>query len=278
MLFADHPPLLAPLPYRLQGIGIDHRQEPVRRPDGFPHWQWIQVMKGVCRLETQTGVTLVRPGDGFLLKPREFHAYHEEKGELVVWWITFDGSGIETALGNSFLDHSGAYRLSEGNRIVELLGQVWDFSADSSRMVSREASILVYTLLMRLCDACSSDGKESPLAVSRRLVPVLDYVRRNFRHELDVDTLAALAGLSAQHLGRLFRQQLGCPPSEYWIRFRISRARELLLEHPEMRIHEVAAETGFKDLNYFSRLFRAREGCSPGEYRRHHGYLSLDRQ
>jgi transcriptional regulator GlxA family with amidase domain len=66
----------------------------------------------------------------------------------------------------------------------------------------------------------------------------------------------------------------GPPPLKYLARYRLDRARELLLS-TDQSVAEIAAATGFRDPFYLSRVFRRAEGCSPNEYRRSKGSPGL---
>jgi YesN/AraC family two-component response regulator len=53
---------------------------------------------------------------------------------------------------------------------------------------------------------------------------------------------------------------------DYLNRLRNQKAKELLLLTDE-NITEIAAEVGYEDVGYFSRVFREITGCSPRAYR-----------
>jgi transcriptional regulator GlxA family with amidase domain len=61
-------------------------------------------------------------------------------------------------------------------------------------------------------------------------------------------------------------------PHQYLLELRIVRARSLLAE-TELPVKEIAAQTGFGDELYFSRLFRQKLNLTPSQWRdrsRHH--------
>ncbi len=53
---------------------------------------------------------------------------------------------------------------------------------------------------------------------------------------------------------------------QYLQRLRLDRAC-WHLANPYLRVHEVAAASGYEDENYFARLFRKRFGLAPGRWR-----------
>ena len=53
-----------------------------------------------------------------------------------------------------------------------------------------------------------------------------------------------------------------------WISsLRIEYAKRLMNRHAEMKINEISEKAGFVSLNHFTRIFSAREGCSPARWR-----------
>ncbi|MFD2329066.1 AraC family transcriptional regulator [Cohnella sp. GCM10020058] len=72
---------------------------------------------------------------------------------------------------------------------------------------------------------------------------------------------------SAPHFHRLFKEQTGCTPHEYFTKLRIEKGAMLLLS-TDLLVQEVAYACGYEDSRYFSRLFRKFEGFSPNQYRR----------
>ena len=78
--------------------------------------------------------------------------------------------------------------------------------------------------------------------------------------------MAKAAGVSSQHLIRLFRKHLNSTPVGYINRTKVLHAIDLL-RNTKLSVKEIAYELGFEDPNYFSRLFKREEGMSPGDTR-----------
>ena len=68
-------------------------------------------------------------------------------------------------------------------------------------------------------------------------------------------------------MSRVFKQQTGRTPTRFLTDLRIGRARKMLTDHPDAEVKEIAAQLGFTDQGYFSRLFKKETGKSPAEYR-----------
>jgi AraC-like DNA-binding protein len=94
-----------------------------------------------------------------------------------------------------------------------------------------------------------------------------DHADRHYAEPLDVDALAARAGLSKYHFLRLFSATYGVTPGEYVSRRRIERAQDLL-RATNLTVTEVCHAVGFSSLGSFSSRFRAVVGESPSQFQR----------
>ncbi len=85
---------------------------------------------------------------------------------------------------------------------------------------------------------------------------------RHYQESLDLDRLAALAGISKFHFQRMFKATYGISPAEYLSRRRLERAQDLL-RATNLTVTEVCHAVGFSSLGSFSTRFRALVDESP---------------
>ena len=98
------------------------------------------------------------------------------------------------------------------------------------------------------------------------LKQALAYVQANYREGLTQEQVAQAVHLSPGYFSRLFRQEQGVTFSEYLATLRLQKAQHLL-KTSSLSIGEIAAEVGYGDANYFSRVFSKTYGVSPSEFR-----------
>jgi transcriptional regulator GlxA family with amidase domain len=89
----------------------------------------------------------------------------------------------------------------------------------------------------------------------------------NLASDLNVDRLAAQAGMSPRHFARLYTARHGTTPAKAVEVLRVEAARRTLEETP-VAIKRVAAICGFGDEERMRRSFLRRLGLSPLDYRR----------
>lgn len=94
---------------------------------------------------------------------------------------------------------------------------------------------------------------------------VKKYVEEHYMNEIQLRDLAAVAHVSGSYLSVKFKKEVGCSFTEYLVRFRINKAKELF-EHRFTSCKEVASMVGYADYTQFSKIFKKYMGKSPTEY------------
>lgn len=78
--------------------------------------------------------------------------------------------------------------------------------------------------------------------------------------------LASFSGLSRTYLSFVFKEVTGIRLQDYLTQVRLEKAKDLLT-NIDVKIKQVAHETGFSDPNYFCRSFKKKIGFSPTNWR-----------
>lgn len=103
----------------------------------------------------------------------------------------------------------------------------------------------------------------------RLVEEIIDNIRERVHENITLRDMANRFSFSPNYLGVLFKEETGYNFSDYVIKLRMERARELLVS-TKLKIYEVASQTGYQYLPYFSRQFKEMYGMTPLEYRRKH--------
>ena len=72
--------------------------------------------------------------------------------------------------------------------------------------------------------------------------------------------------MSECHFSRMFKKAAGYSPLQFFIRLRMARARQLLLE-TDQSIIDVGLEVGYSSHSHFSQVFKREVGVTPTQYR-----------
>jgi AraC family transcriptional regulator len=107
----------------------------------------------------------------------------------------------------------------------------------------------------------------SPSLPGYKLRQITEWMTEHAAEDLNLDRLAAQAGLSKFHFHRLFKSALGVAPARYHINLRMDEARRLLRE-TKKSVVDVALDVGYANPSHFAQLFRRETGLTPSDYRR----------
>ena len=94
---------------------------------------------------------------------------------------------------------------------------------------------------------------------------------RHIQNELDnenlsIRLLARYAYLTPNYLAAVFKKETGTTIGQYCLNQRMERAKELL-KNRTLKLHEIARMVGYRDAEYFSKIFKREVGCTPSRYR-----------
>ena len=265
---AGHPLLHSLLP---TDIGwYPHAQYHYReRPDGAPEHILIFCVAGGGWAEFDRQYVTVGPGEALVIPAHTPHVYGAAMTDpWSIHWVHFQGSE-----GNYL-----AHLLSESTRTLLVDAQC----AAMVEALFRECydvfvggfvlTRLIYSakLLHRLLgELFFNNSAFSAAARSSRFHSIeatLGYLRANIDRPLALAEMAAHAELSESHFSRIFKEQTGHAPLDYFILLKMQHASTLLAV-TSMPVREVATAVGYADPYYFSRLFKKVIGASPRAYR-----------
>ncbi len=102
--------------------------------------------------------------------------------------------------------------------------------------------------------------------MDRRVQRIIALMKKDGGQELSLCDMAKAVNLTAPHLCRLFKAEVGHPPLQYLKQLRMREAVGLL-ESTFLSVKEVMLKVGFKDESHFVRDFKAIFGVTPTQYR-----------
>ena len=120
-------------------------------------------------------------------------------------------------------------------------------------------------LLLRLCRKAASAKRNT---TPENLTAYIEHIiGQYFTEDVDLDFLSRNAGVTKNHLCRVYRSQTGMTIMERLRQLRLQKARTLLIE-TDLSISDICYDSGFHDLSHFYRCFAGMTGKNPGDYRR----------
>lgn len=98
------------------------------------------------------------------------------------------------------------------------------------------------------------------------LRPALEYIEKNYAHNISLDSMASLCNISSSYFSKLFNRVMEDNFANYINKIRIKHAKERLRK-TDAPITNIALDLGFEDSGYFLKVFKKIEGVTPSAYR-----------
>jgi two-component system response regulator YesN len=95
---------------------------------------------------------------------------------------------------------------------------------------------------------------------------VLSYINKHYNEDVCLKKLGSVFNISPVYLGQLFKKETGELFTEYVNKFKLERAKQLLL-NTNLKTADISKEVGFANPNYFYTQFKKYMGMSPSELR-----------
>ncbi len=226
----------------------------------------------------------IGPGNVFLIKPQEEHAY-ESLENLALVSIIFLPSALtpmtklfHEIAGFQVLFHVEPMLNAEQKRTGKLylpekilpqaveLAETMQFELEQQQEGYKVAALSAFfQLLLLISRHCKFfEGRISRYA--RRIGCALSFMEQHLKEDLTLELLAREANMPVSIFRRVFTETQKISPISYLIRLRLRKAA-ILLRSTRLQIGEIAFEVGFHDSNYFSHQFHKLYGMSPMLYR-----------
>ena len=236
------------IPLLLRSVGVNHLQEPIRRPNGFPLWQIFYGVSGSGEFFLDGERAVLHPGQIAVLEPHVRHGYQSQGGDWVVHYVGFEGDACIRILNCLRLGTSGIYSLSDAGHFLSHLDTLEQLASVLSGGVRR----------LPMSQAAEGSGLIKELIL---------YLEDNFAQDLSLYDLSAHFHKTPEYLCSAFKSVTGETIMHYLRRIRIHHAKVLLMETPDAGIKDISRSCGFSSVSYFGRVFRETTGYTPQGYR-----------
>lgn len=124
----------------------------------------------------------------------------------------------------------------------------------------------VFDFVKKLCDISTENiGKSDEN--DKKYIEVGKYIEEHYQNPmLDVNMLADVFNINRSWLSTKFREKMGVGISDYIVKCRIDKAKELL--KTDMNINQIAQEVGFSSKVVYCRAFKKYENITSTQYRK----------
>lgn len=205
------------------------------------------------------------------------YIYHQLPGIIITDWLMpgMDGVDFVKKIKQSPLTCHIPIIMISGKSDTGSRLQAYESNVDaylSKPFSIHELKVLLSQILENRKRIASQNLKLSPSGPTGRedpFIPMLmEYLDLNIANaELNVDQICRAIAVSRTQLFRKCIACFGVSIQQLLQTKRISKAKEVLTKFPSKTISEVALSCGYKDPNYFSKVFKKESGMNPVEYK-----------
>lgn len=179
-------------------------------------------------------------------------------------WIQFYGKQILPFWNYYQRIHSeGIFHTDYITNFTALIGTCLELVKKNDIIIEFIISKMI-TDLLTLCITSNASHVGQPSFEKMRLVN--EYINMNFQKKISLTTVAQEFYINKHYLAREYKKFYGMTIGDYITYKRITYAKELL-RFTNKPIEEISALCGISDTNYFAKVFRKLEECSPRKYR-----------
>ncbi|REE67676.1 AraC family transcriptional regulator of arabinose operon [Paenibacillus taihuensis] len=205
----------------------------------------------------------VKPGQVVLLKPQ--HHEHFAFAKTQESWHRWIALSVESLTESeiAYLDTLPfSMPIPEAlNTITDMMLSLKDDGLDHNELMVS----LGYAAFQLFTARIAETKQQQELHPSIRLA--LTHVQQHYTEEVSLQELASAAGVSPEHLVRLFHGYNQMTPIRYLWHYRVLKATELLTQSG-LSVGEIAARCGFKTVFHLSRLVKEQTGSTPTDIRK----------
>lgn len=228
----------------------------------------VCVYSGTAKYYFENEEVIVKPGDLISLQDPY---YFEVLSETYHYGYVY----FDIQKDDSVYLKNAVYRLNNAKSIQMNMEKLVSLSFYKKPGYYLKMAVLIYDMLYQII---SNEFSNSHLNDKyRKIEPSLQYLSTHFTdRSLSIEQAATLSGLSERQFRRIFKELYSMTPCRYLTLLQIDRAKELL-SNPYRTVAEAAEQTGYSDVYYFSKQFKAETGETPTQYRKNHQFLSTRR-
>lgn len=213
-----------------------------------------------------TQPAIIEEGTCFLLFPGVWHRYKPEpKSGWEEYWIGFKGAYPDSLMSKAFFTmESPIIKTGHNILLLDLFQKLIDMVRATAEGYHQVITGIALQLLGLVHSAAINKPQDDNTA---QLISKAKFLmQENLEKEIDMQQLVKELPMGYSSFRKTFKNITGLSPTQYHINLRLNKARELL-STTHLNINEIASQTGFDSVFYFSRIFKEKIGVPPSFYR-----------
>ena len=244
---------------------------------GYYTYLFSYTLNGSAKFIYNKKEHIISKGDLVFIDCSNEHEFYpiDENWEFI--YLHLNGLGLQY-LYDSFINKTGFVFhnfpkktiLKELNELHTILHKFEKKTVESSQhiyiddeIICSELSRISYNIIMDINKNLVSLKIDTPHFLSE----ALEYIKKNYNKNINLDDIAKAINMSKFHFERLFQTHMQTTVYQYIKELRFQKAR-WLLETTNMKLIEIAYDVGYSDIQALIKIFKKQLGVTPIEYRK----------
>lgn len=212
------------------------------------------------------------------------YGYSQSSSETLwqISWCHWSGNNMP-AIYNKYCERGGRPTFHPDNPepFTALLDSLYTTASSESYIRDVEINSLLNELIgLLFAETVYEENEDKPAVANTttgstaaattaaiNISAIKTYIDTHYNTPLNLTYLSTYFHFNKNYVSRRFKESFGMSVGSYIGLVRVGRAKELL-RFTDMSVEQCGYECGYEDVNYFSRVFKKVEGCSPSEYRK----------
>jgi AraC-like DNA-binding protein len=228
----------------------------------------VFITKGEGVLESaKTKAYNIKVGTCFLLFPGIWHRYKPQTHSgWEEYWVGFNGDYPAELMNKGiFKPDSPFIEVGLNEELLELFHTLIT-TVQTAKIGYRQIISGITLQMLGLLTAVSRFQDETGSKNEKLISKAKFLLQESIENPISLEDIAKELPMGYSHFRKVFKEITGLSPNQYHLKLRLDKAKNLLAA-TNLAINEVAYQTGFESIFYFSRMYKKRNGICPKEYR-----------
>lgn len=241
------------------------------------------ITEGCCSMGINNDTIQCGQGDYILILPNTIHSFEVNNEKPCRFChVHFDGARLKglclegpegekiDIVHSVILCCNFFFKAQADKRITRLIHAILDDACEVTPYTATYVNLHIMELLLYTAELAHAQflyDKGGFLNQNHYIVYTMKYIEENYASKILISDIAEELNITSRYLSKLFFKHMNLTILNYINIYRINQAIELMM-CTDLPLTTIAAQTGLKDSQHFSKLFRSTIGTTPYNYRK----------
>lgn len=258
------------LSFYVEGIGFwKVKKDYYTKRSGMNSFLLLFTVEGKGYLEYENFANILVPNSVAIINCNKYHLYRTYENRWTFRYIHFNGIACTYFVDMIHENTNELILLTSPEKIEHFFKLIQKTIENKDIQTDLKNNLYLTNILTEIaCNRVNQLNVKNYHVHIEEITQYIQYVKNNFDQPFDIENFIQSAHISKYHFIRLFKKHTGITPYEYFIQYRINKAKKLLTE-TNYSVDEISYKTGFSDANHFIRNFKKIVGMTPLKYRKY---------